>query len=185
MIHHNLVVAMLSDLFGVQARSGCSCAGPYGARLLSMSRSQQKELNRLLIEHGAEGIKPGWTRVSLSYTDSPDKIQCIIDAVIFVARNAASLIKLYRFELESARFVFAGKQATSSVMAPSEASWPSADELFSQTHKRCDQDKRSLKRSFDAYMREAQKLVQHTGPYVPSTATLTRACELERWFILP
>lgn len=28
-IHHNFVSALLNDLFGVQARGGCACAGPY------------------------------------------------------------------------------------------------------------------------------------------------------------
>ena len=31
-LHHNFVVALLNDLFGIQARGGCSCAGPYGHR---------------------------------------------------------------------------------------------------------------------------------------------------------
>ena len=29
LLHSNFVVALLSDLFGIQARSGCFCAGPY------------------------------------------------------------------------------------------------------------------------------------------------------------
>ena len=29
LIHHNFVSALLNDLFGVQARGGCACAGPY------------------------------------------------------------------------------------------------------------------------------------------------------------
>jgi len=29
-LHHNFVVALLNDLFGIQSRGGCSCAGPYG-----------------------------------------------------------------------------------------------------------------------------------------------------------
>src|SRR5262249_36712512 len=33
-LHHNFVVTLLNDLFGIQARGGCSCAGPYGHRLL-------------------------------------------------------------------------------------------------------------------------------------------------------
>src|ERR1035437_664034 len=33
-LHHNFVVSLLNDLFGIQARGGCSCAGPYGHRLL-------------------------------------------------------------------------------------------------------------------------------------------------------
>ena len=28
-LHHNFVSALLNDLFGIQARGGCSCAGPY------------------------------------------------------------------------------------------------------------------------------------------------------------
>src|SRR6516164_3958929 len=35
-LHHNYVVALLNDLFGIQARGGCSCAGPYGHRLLAI-----------------------------------------------------------------------------------------------------------------------------------------------------
>ncbi|KAJ1487475.1 hypothetical protein T484DRAFT_3629319 [Baffinella frigidus] len=32
-LHHNFVVALLNDLFGIQSRGGCSCAGPYGMDL--------------------------------------------------------------------------------------------------------------------------------------------------------
>lgn len=31
---HNLISRILSDLFGIQVRSGCFCAGPYGIKLL-------------------------------------------------------------------------------------------------------------------------------------------------------
>ena len=39
-LHHNFVVALLNDLFGIQTRGGCSCAGPYGHRLLGMDPDQ-------------------------------------------------------------------------------------------------------------------------------------------------
>jgi len=29
MLHHNYVSSLLNDLFGIQARGGCACAGPY------------------------------------------------------------------------------------------------------------------------------------------------------------
>ncbi|KUF87110.1 Methionine aminopeptidase [Phytophthora nicotianae] len=38
-LHHNFVCALLNDLFGVQARGGCQCAGPFGARLLGLVKS--------------------------------------------------------------------------------------------------------------------------------------------------
>ncbi|TYZ68359.1 hypothetical protein PybrP1_005386 [[Pythium] brassicae (nom. inval.)] len=35
-LHYNFVCALLNDLFGVQNRGGCQCAGPYAARLLGI-----------------------------------------------------------------------------------------------------------------------------------------------------
>lgn len=29
MLHHNFVSVLLNDLYGIQARGGCACAGPY------------------------------------------------------------------------------------------------------------------------------------------------------------
>ena len=65
-LHHNFVVALLNDLFGIQARGGCSCAGPYGHRLLAIGAARSHAL-REEIGHGCEGVKPGWTRVNLNY----------------------------------------------------------------------------------------------------------------------
>ena len=65
-LHHNFVVALLNDLFGIQSRGGCSCAGPYGHRLLGIdietSHAFEREISR-----GCEGIKPGWVRVNFNY----------------------------------------------------------------------------------------------------------------------
>lgn len=33
-INHNLVSILLTDIFGIQIRSGCFCAGPFGIKLL-------------------------------------------------------------------------------------------------------------------------------------------------------
>ena len=45
-LHHNFVVALLNDLFGIQARGGCSCAGPYGHRLLGIDLATSHEFER-------------------------------------------------------------------------------------------------------------------------------------------
>ncbi|HEX2363396.1 MAG TPA: aminotransferase class V-fold PLP-dependent enzyme, partial [Jiangellaceae bacterium] len=54
-LHHNFVVAVLNDLFGIQARGGCSCAGPYGHRLLDIDLDTSHEFEREIL-HGCEGI---------------------------------------------------------------------------------------------------------------------------------
>ncbi|HLU31940.1 MAG TPA: aminotransferase class V-fold PLP-dependent enzyme, partial [Acidimicrobiia bacterium] len=65
-LHHNFVVALLNDLFGIQARGGCSCAGPYGHRLLGIDAATSARFETE-IAAGCEVIKPGWVRVNFNY----------------------------------------------------------------------------------------------------------------------
>jgi hypothetical protein len=96
-LHHNLVVALLNDLFGIQARGGCSCAGPYGHRLLGIDLERSHEFERE-IRHGCEGIKPGWVRVNFNYFISETVFAYVVDAVALLADLGWALIDDYRFD---------------------------------------------------------------------------------------
>jgi selenocysteine lyase/cysteine desulfurase len=96
-LHHNFVVALLNDLFGIQARGGCSCAGPYGHRLLGIDIARSHEFEREITE-GCEGIKPGWTRVSFNYFVSEAVFDYIVDAVDLLATCGWKLLEDYRFD---------------------------------------------------------------------------------------
>jgi hypothetical protein len=96
-LHHNYVVALLNDLFGIQARGGCSCAGPYGHRLLGIDLDRSHEFERE-IARGCEGIKPGWTRVSFNYFISEPVFEYLVDAVDLVASHGWRLLSAYRFD---------------------------------------------------------------------------------------
>ncbi|MDH4141644.1 MAG: aminotransferase class V-fold PLP-dependent enzyme [Chloroflexota bacterium] len=96
-LHHNLVVALLNDLFGIQSRGGCSCAGPYGHRLLGIDIETSHAFERE-IARGCEGIKPGWTRVSFNYFISEAVFDYLVRAVALVARQGWRLAPWYRFE---------------------------------------------------------------------------------------
>ncbi len=96
-LHHNFVVALLNDLFGIQARGGCSCAGPYGHRLLGIDLERSHEFERE-IARGCEGIKPGWVRVNFNYFISETVFGFILDAVDLVAREGWRLLPQYRFD---------------------------------------------------------------------------------------
>ncbi|MEO6700652.1 MAG: aminotransferase class V-fold PLP-dependent enzyme [Jatrophihabitantaceae bacterium] len=96
-LHHNFVVALLNDLFGIQARGGCSCAGPYGHRLLGIDLERSLEFERE-ITGGCEGIKPGWVRVNFNYFISEPVFQYVVSAVSLVAREGWRLLCDYRFE---------------------------------------------------------------------------------------
>ena len=95
-LHHNYVVALLNDLFGIQARGGCSCAGPYGHRLLGIDLTTSKAFEREILS-GCEGIKPGWVRVNFNYFISDVSFDFILEAVHFVAEHGWKLLPHYEF----------------------------------------------------------------------------------------
>jgi selenocysteine lyase/cysteine desulfurase len=96
-LHHNFVVAVLNDLFGIQSRGGCSCAGPYGHRLLGIDLDRSHRFEQEII-NGCEGIKPGWVRVSFNYFISEATFEYIVEAVNLVATHGWLLLPAYRFE---------------------------------------------------------------------------------------
>ncbi len=96
-LHHNFVAALLNDLFGIQARAGCSCAGPYGHRLLGIDLVRSREYEREIV-CGSEGIKPGWVRVNFNYFLSEAVFQFLLDAVHLVATHGHKLLHEYAFD---------------------------------------------------------------------------------------
>jgi hypothetical protein len=96
-LHHNFVVALLNDLFGIQARGGCSCAGPYGHRLLGIDLIRANHF-AAMANDGWLGIKPGWTRLSFSYYLSEPVFDDIVKAVHLVATHGARLLPDDRFD---------------------------------------------------------------------------------------
>jgi selenocysteine lyase/cysteine desulfurase len=96
-LHHNFVVAVLNDLFGIQARGGCSCAGPYGHLLLGIDADRSHAL-RDEIQVGCEGIKPGWIRVNFNYFISDAVCDYLIEAVHLAADSGWKLLPDYRFD---------------------------------------------------------------------------------------
>ncbi|HET9682313.1 MAG TPA: aminotransferase class V-fold PLP-dependent enzyme [Candidatus Limnocylindrales bacterium] len=96
-LHHNFVVAVLNDLFGIQARGGCSCAGPYGHRLLGIDLDRSHAFERE-ISRGCEGIKPGWVRVNFNYFLDEAVFDYVLQAVDLVADESWRLLPQYRFD---------------------------------------------------------------------------------------
>jgi selenocysteine lyase/cysteine desulfurase len=102
-LHHELVVALLNDLFGIQARGGCSCAGPYGHRLLGIDEDRSHAFERAIVD-GCAGVKPGWVRVNFAWFLAEPVLSFIIDAVRLVARHGWRMLDAYRFDPESGRW---------------------------------------------------------------------------------
>ena len=178
-LHHNFVVAVLSDLFGIQSRGGCSCAGPYGHRLLGIDYETSLKYERET-RKGCDGIKPGWVRVNFNYFIEEDIFDFILQAVEIVASDGWKLLPQYRFTPETGlwRHVSGGVEAPLSL---NDISYESGRMAY-QAHRH----REPIGRLAD-YLAEARSML--AGP--PRTdqpidrPVLDPDFELLRWFPLP
>lgn len=102
-VHHQLFTRMLSDHYGVQARGGCACAGPYVHRLLGIDSAASERL-RAAILAGDELAKPGFVRLNFSYLAGADEVAYILDAVSDLADRATDLSTRYAADPATAIF---------------------------------------------------------------------------------
>ncbi|MCT8159699.1 aminotransferase class V-fold PLP-dependent enzyme [Pseudoruegeria sp. SHC-113] len=102
-VHQQLFTRMLSDVYGIQARGGCACAGPYAHRLLGIDRAASEALFSDL-QAGRELRKPGWVRLNFSYLMSEETARYVIDSVNALTERCADLAPLYAADPSTARF---------------------------------------------------------------------------------
>lgn len=102
-VHQQLVTRMLSDRFGIQARGGCACAGPYVHRLLSIDAEQSRRMRQAILD-GEEIKKPGFTRLNFSVLLPEEKVKFILEAVAQIAADAAQYEPRYDFDASRAIF---------------------------------------------------------------------------------
>jgi hypothetical protein len=100
LLHANFVVAVLSDLFGIQARSGCFCAGPYLHRLYEIDDLFSARMHAE-VARGQMGAKLAFTRLTFNYFISETVFAYILDAVHLIAEHGWKLLPLYRFDPRS------------------------------------------------------------------------------------
>ncbi|KAK6924236.1 Aminotransferase class V domain [Dillenia turbinata] len=95
-LHGPFVAKLLNDLFGIQARGGCACAGPYGHSLLGIDEPHAVGL-RSTIKKGYAGLRPGWTRICFPYYMSNEEFEFILAAVELIAIYGQRFLTLYDY----------------------------------------------------------------------------------------
>ena len=178
-LHHNFVVALLNDLFGIQSRGGCSCAGPYGHRLLGIDLDRSHEFQRE-VDRGCEGIKPGWIRVNFNYFIDEEAFAYIIDAVHLVANEGYKLLPRYRFEPDSGLWHH--------VDATSSAPMALADISYATGEMRYENRRRTGNPDLQGLLDEAHELCEaaHDRPVLHlASPQTTPDFEHLRWFPYP
>jgi len=108
-LHHNLAASLLNDLYGIQVRGGCMCAGPYGHLLLHIEQEHSAAIRKRLAE-GHIGEKPGWVRISLGPSVSEEEFQVLLEAVDHVARHGKEYEDRYELCDETGEWTWQGKK---------------------------------------------------------------------------
>lgn len=100
-LHYNYVSCILNDVFGIQSRGGCACAGPYAQKLLGMDEELSNKFDRAMMKFGTEVIRPGFVRVGLHFTMSEYEVDLLIAALKWVSEHGHKLLPWYNFDVES------------------------------------------------------------------------------------
>jgi selenocysteine lyase/cysteine desulfurase/amino acid transporter len=178
-LHHNFVVALLNDLFGIQSRGGCSCAGPYGHRLLGIDPDRAAAFASKAVD-GWYGIKPGWTRVSFSFYLSERVFDYVVAAVHLVATHGARLLPDYRFEPASG--MWRHRDTPPAGVSLRQLSYDAEGWLTGTGggHRRVPES------ALDGYLRQAEAIFAAAGPSGDERPADTfDSFERLRWFELP
>ncbi len=105
-LHPRFVIKLMNDLFGIQGRAGCSCAGPYGHRLLGIDDDESSEYYREIVINGNLGLKPGWARVNFHFLFTETEFDFLLRAIEFIAKYGKYFLPLYEFSIKTGRWSF-------------------------------------------------------------------------------
>lgn len=197
-LHHNFVCAVLNDVFGIQARGGCACTGRYAHHLMGIDRELAKEYESILLEgqrNGieettAEGLRPGFARLSFPYFMSEAEVAFVLEALKMVATEGWKLLPQYVLNPDTGEWrhhtnsVFKERKWLGSIrytdgrMNATERRASGAG-VFPQTYGDCLQTARNI-------FNRARKMAQRYPLQIDRSFNfMCERMEALRWFILP
>jgi selenocysteine lyase/cysteine desulfurase len=99
-LHYGFVVRLLNDLFGIQARGGCSCAGPYAHTLLDLTPEHSEAL-AAEVRRGFGCLRPGWVRFNLHWLSTEEEVDYVLRAMTLIARWGSKLLPSYTLDTKT------------------------------------------------------------------------------------
>lgn len=175
-LHYSFVVSLLNDLFGIQVRGGCSCAGPYGHSLLGIDMERSNAIEKEIAK-GSTVLRPGWVRLNFNYFIDEEEFQYLLKAVELVAEHGWRLLPFYHFDTTTGVWRYPGEKQD----LPSSLDALSFSEL-------CQSDglQRPSRLSLEGQCEAAQRELLRENRQGPlSQLQLSEEGERLRWFVLP
>ncbi|XP_077984669.1 uncharacterized protein LOC144439269 [Glandiceps talaboti] len=201
-LHHNFICAVLNDVFGVQARGGCACAGPYAQDLLGIDEELALRIEAVLLEDSRldrihlrryteyserEILRPGFARLNLPYFMSDDSVDFVIKAVAMVAEHGWKLLPQYMFNPETGEWkhrhhqVFQDRRWLGHISYQDNAMHYSNPIVHREKGKLPANHKECLQFAEEIFAKASKVKVQLPD----QTLLFDEECEKLRWFMLP
>lgn len=175
-LHYGFIVSLLNDLFGIQVRGGCSCAGPYGHSLLGMDMPYSRAIESE-IKQGNMLLRPGWVRLNFNYFIDEQEFEYLLKAVELVATSGWRMLPFYQVDVKSGVWRFQGQsnQMVSSLN----------DFKFTDYYQKASLPT-NIRVSLDGIDSSAEQVLLNTADYNEvSPLILSDESERLRWFTLP
>ncbi len=180
-LHYGFVTSLLNDLFGIQVRGGCSCAGPYAHSLLGMDLEYSKRIENAVIS-GAGVMRPGWVRLNFNYFIDNNELAYLLGALELVAEHGWRLLPHYHYDAthgvwrhESQLNVLVDRDPIAAL-----------DWLSTMGQDNASTQSTTFTGSLSDLLRVAEKAIVSAGP--PRTSAIVEipdAFRGLRWFVLP
>ncbi|TKJ25096.1 MAG: aminotransferase [Promethearchaeota archaeon Loki_b31] len=175
-LHPKFITKLLNDLFGIQSRAGCMCAGPYGHSLLNIDEEQSQKF-RKIGQQGKLGISPGWCRVNFHYLFSDIEFKFICQAIEFVADYGYLFLREYSFNINSGVWTHLNFKDTLLYNKPDIKS------VLKTNLRNCfDEELIDRNVEFTKYLNDARKLVKTLGDEIEYRQFDDPEVEELRWF---
>ena len=175
-LHYGFVVSLLNDLFGIQVRGGCSCAGPYGHSLLGMDMDYSRAIEKE-IQQGAMVLRPGWVRLNFNYFIDEQEFEYLVRAMELVAEHGWRLLPYYQFDTAAGVWRFQG--AATGLLADLD-DWRFANQAKLESAR----SREAI--GLDGHLEHAtEELTRRARPGTLHELHLSAAGERLRWFLLP
>jgi len=172
-LHYGFVVALLNDLFGIQVRGGCSCAGPYAHRLLNMSPEYSNAIEGC-INQGEMVMRPGWVRLNFNYFIDQESFEYLVQAIDLVAEHGWKMLPAYQFDKASGVWRYQNQPN------PPQNDLTSFDPLADQLPAA-----ETATKPLTEYLKEGETLMFNTVQEQSAPLELSAEAEKLRWFVLP
>eukprot|EP01084_Bolivina_argentea_P169111 293184_1 len=192
-LHFNFIAALFNDLFGIQGRGGCACAGMYGLHALGMNNDEVNHVLNQMRNNKNELARPGYYRINLHYTLSENELKYVVDAVKYICNNGWRFLPLYDIDKSTGNYFHRDIKRKPDLLKKQlrsllDISFNDENGKMEWVQKHMRVEGKALRDNFDKFFILADEVLDNLEEYLPSKDEFISENEINdenAWYWLP